>query len=149
MTSNVSSNSGTAISNFALPAIFPPSCCPGPRGLRRRRHTVHCDGEGQAGTPWRSLPSISMRTRVDVMAAETYRRGWNVGSKGAPMAGNRVKVGIVGLGRWANVLTRAAKQSDALEIVAGYSRTEEKRAAFAQQFGISGVSDLNSMLADP
>ena len=46
------------------------------------------------------------------------------------MSGNRVKVGIVGLGRWAKVLTRAAAHSDALEIVAGFSRSEEKRAAF-------------------
>ena len=35
------------------------------------------------------------------------------------MSSNRVKVGIVGLGRWAKVLTRAAKTSTALEIVAG------------------------------
>ena len=48
------------------------------------------------------------------------------------MTANRVKVGIVGLGRWAKVLTRAALASDALQIVAGYSRSEEKRAAFAQ-----------------
>ena len=36
------------------------------------------------------------------------------------MSSNRVKVGIVGLGRWAKVLTRAAKTSTALEIVQGY-----------------------------
>ena len=50
---------------------------------------------------------------------------------------NQVKVGIVGLGRWAKVLTRAALQSDALKIVAGYSRSEEKRAAFQQEFGVA------------
>ncbi len=65
------------------------------------------------------------------------------------MAGNRVKVGIVGLGRWANVLTRAASQSGAIEIVAGYSRTEEKRAEFAKRFGVRATADLESMLADP
>ena len=41
-----------------------------------------------------------------------------------------IKVGIVGLGRWAKVLTRAARQSDKLKIVAGYSRSEEKRLHF-------------------
>ena len=46
------------------------------------------------------------------------------------MSSNRVKVGIVGLGRWAKVLTRAARTSDAIEIVAGFSRSEESRAAF-------------------
>jgi predicted dehydrogenase len=65
------------------------------------------------------------------------------------MPANRVKVGIVGLGRWAKVLTRASRQSEALEIVFGYSRTEEKRAAFQQEFGIAAVPDLARMLADP
>ena len=61
------------------------------------------------------------------------------------MAGNRVKVGIVGLGRWAKVLTRAARQSDKLEIVAGYSRSEEKRArAMQQEFGVAAVPDLKT-----
>jgi predicted dehydrogenase len=60
-----------------------------------------------------------------------------------------VKVGIVGLGRWAKVLTRAAAQSDKLKIAAGYSRTEEKRRAFEQELGVPAVPDLKTMLADP
>ncbi len=62
---------------------------------------------------------------------------------------NPVNVGIVGLGRWAKVLTRAAAQSDKIKIVAGYSRSEEKRAAFQQEMGVPAVADLNAMLADP
>ena len=46
------------------------------------------------------------------------------------MSVEAVKVGIVGLGRWAKVLARAAAKSDQLKIVAGYSRSEEKRQAF-------------------
>jgi predicted dehydrogenase len=65
------------------------------------------------------------------------------------MAANRVKVGIVGLGRWAKVLTRAARQSNALEIVAGFSRSEEKRAAFQQEFGVAAAPELAHMLANP
>ncbi len=65
------------------------------------------------------------------------------------MTANRVKVGIVGLGRWAKVLARAARQSQALEIVSGFSRTEDKRTAFQQEFGIAGVPDLAQMLANP
>jgi predicted dehydrogenase len=65
------------------------------------------------------------------------------------MTSNQVKLGIVGLGRWAKVLTRAAQQSDALKIVAGYSRTEEKRSAFAQEFGVAATPDLATMLNDP
>ena len=49
-----------------------------------------------------------------------------------------VKVGIVGLGRWAKVLTRAAAKSDKLKIVSAYSRSEEKRSAYARESGIPG-----------
>jgi len=65
------------------------------------------------------------------------------------MSTEPVKVGIVGLGRWARVLTRAAKNTDRLKIVAGYSRSEDKRAAFEKEFGVAGVPDLNTMLSDP
>jgi predicted dehydrogenase len=59
-----------------------------------------------------------------------------------------VKVGIVGLGRWAKVLTRAAANSQEIEIVAGYSRSEEKRQAFEQELGVRAVPDLKTMLSD-
>jgi predicted dehydrogenase len=60
-----------------------------------------------------------------------------------------VKVGIVGLGRWARVLAHAAAKSDKLKIVAGYSRSEEKRASFEQDLGIRAAPDLETLLADP
>jgi predicted dehydrogenase len=60
-----------------------------------------------------------------------------------------VKLGIVGLGRWAKVLARAAAKSDKLEIVAGYSRSEDKRAMFEQETGIRASPDLATLLADP
>ncbi len=65
------------------------------------------------------------------------------------MASNSVKLGIVGLGRWAKVLTRAAQKSDKLEIVAGYSRSEEKRQAFQAEFGVATVPDMGALLGDP
>jgi predicted dehydrogenase len=65
------------------------------------------------------------------------------------MATEPTKLGIVGLGRWAKVLTRAAAKSDKLKIVAGYSRTEEKRRAFEQEFGVAGVPDMKTMLSNP
>src|SRR3954463_7697843 len=64
------------------------------------------------------------------------------------MTSKRVKVGIVGLGRWAKGMTRASLQSEAIEIVAGYSRSEEKRTAFRDEFGIAVTRDLATMLAD-
>ena len=59
------------------------------------------------------------------------------------------KVGIVGLGRWAKVLTRAASKSKTLQIVSAYSRSQEKRDAFANEFGVAAAPDLAAMLADP
>ena len=75
-------------------------------------------------------------------------RSRNAGTEKA-MTSNRVKVGIVGLGRWAKVLTRAARQSDLLAITSGYSRSQEKRSAFQDEFGIAAAPDLATMLADP
>lgn len=60
-----------------------------------------------------------------------------------------VKLGIVGLGRWAKVLARAALRSPKLRIVSGYTRNPEKREAFSREFGIPAVAELRQMLADP
>jgi predicted dehydrogenase len=60
-----------------------------------------------------------------------------------------VNVGIVGLGRWAKVLARAAAQSDQLKIVSATSRSEEKRSTFQSEFGVPAVPDLKTLLADP
>src|SRR6267143_1241818 len=65
------------------------------------------------------------------------------------MSLNPVKVGIVGLGRWAKVLTRATANSQEIEIVAGYSRSEEKRQAFEQELGVRAVPDMKAMLTNP
>ena len=61
----------------------------------------------------------------------------------------QVKLGIVGLGRWAKVLTRAAVKSNKLKIVSAYSRSEKKRQAFHETFGVPVVPDLGTMLSDP
>jgi predicted dehydrogenase len=61
----------------------------------------------------------------------------------------QVLVGIVGLGRWAKVLTKASKQSTKIDIVSGYSRSEEKRSAFETEMGVRPVGSLEEMLADP
>lgn len=65
------------------------------------------------------------------------------------MSSNPVKVGIVGLGRWATVLTRAARKSDKLKIVSGFSRSAEKRSAFAADMGVPAAPDMQTLLADP
>ena len=57
------------------------------------------------------------------------------------MTSNRVKVGIVGLGRWAKVLTRAVRTSESIEIVQGFSRSENSRAEFQQEFAVKSAPD--------
>ena len=60
-----------------------------------------------------------------------------------------IKLGIVGLGRWAKVLSRAVAKSDQLQIVSSYSRSEDKRRAFERELGVPSVPDLQSMLQNP
>lgn len=60
-----------------------------------------------------------------------------------------VNVGIVGLGRWAKVLTRAAAKSEKIRIVAGYSRSAEKRQAFQAEMGVPSAATMDALLADP
>ena len=64
-----------------------------------------------------------------------------------------VKMGIVGLGRWAKVLTRAVQgthgKSTKLDIIAGYSRSQSKRDEFYQELGVPPVADMQAMLANP
>lgn len=62
---------------------------------------------------------------------------------------DKVKLGIIGLGRWARVLTRAAKTSAKLEIVSGFTRTPDKREAFTKETGIPCPASMEAFLADP
>src|SRR3954468_12534893 len=59
------------------------------------------------------------------------------------------KVGIVGLGRWAKGLTRAASKSKTHRIVAAESRTPGERDAFANDLRVTAAPDLAAMLNDP
>ena len=65
------------------------------------------------------------------------------------MTSSPVKVGIVGLGRWAKVLTRAVSKSDKLKIVAGFSRSIEKREAFQAEMGVPSAPSMEAILSDP
>jgi predicted dehydrogenase len=60
-----------------------------------------------------------------------------------------VKLAIVGLGRWAKVLTRASAKSDKLKIVAGFSRSIEKRQAFQTEMGVPASPTIAAILSNP
>ena len=64
------------------------------------------------------------------------------------MTSSPVRLAIVGLGRWAKVLTRASAKSDKLKIVAGYSRSAEKREAFQAETGVPSAPTMEAILGD-
>ena len=64
------------------------------------------------------------------------------------MTSSPVKLAIVGLGRWAKVLTRASAKSEKLKIVAGYSRSAEKREAFQTEMGVPAAPSMEVILGD-
>jgi predicted dehydrogenase len=59
-----------------------------------------------------------------------------------------MQVASVGLGQWAQVIASAVARSDRLEIVNCFSRSPEKRDAFAQKFGCDQVTSYEKLLAD-
>ena len=63
------------------------------------------------------------------------------------MGAHKVGMGIIGLGRWARVLTRASKLSDELDIIAGFSRSQEKRDAFTADTGIASAESIEALLS--
>ena len=64
------------------------------------------------------------------------------------MSSKPVKIGIVGLGRWAKVLTRAAMQSDKFEIICGFSRSQDKRDAYQKEFDIPCAASMEELLGN-
>ncbi len=59
----------------------------------------------------------------------------------------KVKVGIVGIGWWSDVLAGAVAESDTLELRACYTRSADKAAAFAAKFDCEAVKSYDAMLA--
>ncbi|MBM3530763.1 MAG: Gfo/Idh/MocA family oxidoreductase [Alphaproteobacteria bacterium] len=65
------------------------------------------------------------------------------------MKSKPLRVACIGMGWWSDVLADAIKRSDKIEIAACYTRSEDKRAAFAKKYGCKPVSSYAEMLADP
>jgi UDP-N-acetyl-2-amino-2-deoxyglucuronate dehydrogenase len=58
-----------------------------------------------------------------------------------------VRVGAVGLGRWANVLADAYGRSAEVELVSCFSRSQGKREAFAARHGCASDTSYEALLA--
>jgi predicted dehydrogenase len=59
-----------------------------------------------------------------------------------------VKVACIGMGWWSDVLADAIRRSDKLDIVACYTRSEQKRQAFAAKYGCKAAPSYESVLED-
>ena len=59
-----------------------------------------------------------------------------------------LRVACIGMGWWSDVLADAIRRSSKLKIVACYSRSQEKRAAFAAKYGCRASPSYEAILAD-
>jgi predicted dehydrogenase len=60
-----------------------------------------------------------------------------------------LRVAILGIGWWSDVLADAMKRSNKFQIVACFTRSEEKRRTFARKYGCSAASSYEAILKDP
>src|SRR5215471_10721503 len=59
-----------------------------------------------------------------------------------------VRVGCLGMGWWSDVLADAITRSEKLSIAACYTRSEDKRQAFAEKYGCQASPSYEAILAD-
>ena len=64
------------------------------------------------------------------------------------MSSSPVRVASVGLGWWSDVLADAIQRSTEIEIVSCFTRSEEKRNAFAEKYKCKAVASIEEVLAD-
>ena len=65
------------------------------------------------------------------------------------MAFEPLRVACIGMGWWSDVLADAILRSGKLKIVACYTRSEEKRGAFAAKYGCRAAPNYEAILEDP
>src|SRR5665811_2014503 len=59
-----------------------------------------------------------------------------------------LRVACLGMGWWSDVLADAVKRSSKIKIVACFSRSEQKRAAFAAKYGCRASPSYEAILKD-
>src|SRR5712691_5835221 len=60
-----------------------------------------------------------------------------------------LRVACIGMGWWSDVLADAITRSGKLDIVACYTRSEDKRQKFAAKYGCRAAPSYEAILADP
>src|SRR5437867_6978547 len=64
------------------------------------------------------------------------------------MAFEPLRVACIGMGWWSDVLADAIQRSEKLKIVACYTRSEEKRRAFAAKYGCKAAPSYEEIVED-
>jgi len=59
-----------------------------------------------------------------------------------------LRVAVLGMGWWSDVLSDAIKRSNTMEIVACFTRSEDKRRAFAEKYGCRAAASYEEILND-
>src|SRR5271157_5861415 len=67
----------------------------------------------------------------------------------ARMSLRPLRVAALGMGWWSDVLADAASRSKGIEIIACYTRSEDKRRAFAAKYGCRASKSYETILANP
>ena len=60
-----------------------------------------------------------------------------------------LRAATIGIGWWSDVLANAVQRSDAIRIVACYTRSDEKKRIFAARYRCRAASSYEEILADP
>jgi len=64
------------------------------------------------------------------------------------MAAQPLRVACLGMGWWSDVLADAIKRTDKIEIVSCYTRSQDKREAFAKKYGCKAAVSYEDVLND-
>jgi predicted dehydrogenase len=64
------------------------------------------------------------------------------------MSSDKLRVAVLGMGWWSDVLSDAIKRSNELEIVACFTRSQDKRRAFAEKYNCRAASSYAEILGD-
>ncbi|MDH5749242.1 MAG: Gfo/Idh/MocA family oxidoreductase [Rhodospirillales bacterium] len=64
------------------------------------------------------------------------------------MSSEPVRVASIGLGWWSDVLADAVERADGIKIVKCFTRSEDKRAAFADKYNCEAVASYDDILSD-
>ena len=63
---------------------------------------------------------------------------------------DKIRLASVGLGRWARVLARGAQRGDVIELYSCFSRSEDKRKAFMEEYRVpKSAATYEELLDDP